>query len=59
MKLNVVTYNRNLKNMKHKVAYLIGIAWPPTYLVRFACVKSVSTISIEIEVGSSLNMRLN
>ena len=29
MKLNVVTYKRNLKNMKHKVAYLIGIAWPP------------------------------
>ena len=49
MKLNVVTYNRNLKNMKHKVAYLIGIAWPPTYLVRFACVKSVSMISMEIE----------
>ena len=56
MKLNVVTYkSRNLKNMKHKVAYLIGIAWPPTYLVSFACVKSVSTISLEIEVGSSLN----
>ena len=42
MKLNVVTCNRNPKNMKHKfipnpielrlyykVAYLIGIAWPP------------------------------